>query len=241
MLVRRLLLAATLWTLTGSVGAVRFSPSLGLGFRNEPGVETKGLLMAGGRLGVGYLAWVWGNLALSAGDNPGIAQYGLGADALLIRSAGLMLKVQANHSQWSSWQVGENSLSGMVLALPLRRLELGIGLAWRSPQLDPAHYLSPFRFTGPADELNLLYHVNWSFLEMRKARLCFWVADDDAVLPHAAQQLPFGLEGELVTWPSESGRYWLLTARLGSSIKGLSGALFSLGGLEARIGVSYGR
>lgn len=260
MLIRCLLLAAALWAATGSVCAVRFCPNLGLGFRTEPGVETKGLLIAGATLTVRSDAWLQADVALSAGDNPGIAQYGLGAEALLVRSAGLRLRAQVNHNQWSSWRVGENSVSGMVLASPLRRLELGIGLAWRSPQLDPARYLSPFRFAGPADELNLLYHFGWEFIRTplssrNNLAFSFQVADDDALHPHSAQELPFGFEARLSPvlyaapwsdfehgiiryWP---GARWYATARLGSSIKGLSGALFSFGGIEARIGVSYAR
>jgi len=254
-----MLMLVALLAAAGPISALQVAPQASLGFRTEPGVETKGLLTAGATLAVRSGDWMRADVALSAGDNPGIAQYGLGADALLIRSVGLMLKVQANHSQWSSWQVGENSLSGMVLAGPLRRLELGVGLAWRSPQLDPADYVSPFRFTGPADELNLLYHFEWEFFrtELRSRNdlaLSFQVADDDALNHHSTQELPFGFEARLVPvlylapwsdrehgiiqyWP---GAHWYVSARLGSSIKGLSGALFSVGEVDARVGVVYG-
>jgi hypothetical protein len=244
MLVRRVVLFLILAAATLASATVWFEPSLGLGFRTEPGVETKGLLTASGTLCGCYRSWFWGDVVMCVGDNSGIAHYGLGAEVLVSKPLCLRFQAQVNHHQWPSWRVGENSASGMVLATPLRRrslVELGVGLAWRSPQLDPASYASPFRFTSPAAELNLLYRLNWSFLEMRRARLCFWVANDDAIHPHTAQQVPFGMEYQLVTWPSVSDQVFFLTARLGSSIKGLSGALFSLGDIEARIGVRYAR
>jgi hypothetical protein len=227
-----LLMLVALLVTAGPVSALSVMPQASLGFRYEPGVETKEFLNAGASAAVPFFGF-WGDIALSAGDNPGIAYYGIGAEARLV---GLRLRGQVNHNQWSSWRWGENSSSLMLLAGPVRALDLGVGAVWRVPLLNPGAYWSPFHWQSPAREWNLLYHVQWSFIHLSLANLAVWVANDDPLTPHAAQQFPFGLRGSLKVL-----RHWWLNARLGSDIKGLSGALFSLGELDARIGMSYGR
>jgi hypothetical protein len=173
---------------------------------------------------------------LSAGDNPGIAGYGLGGEILLLPPVRLRLRAGVNHNQWSSWRAGENSVSMMTLAAPLRRLDLGVGAAWRVPVLDPAGYRSPLRWQGPASEWNLLYRLQWAFIARPAHGLAAWIANDDRQNPATAQQFPFGLGGYLQVRPQ-----WWLKVGIGSNIKGLSGATFSLGEVNARVGVSCGK
>ena len=227
--------AATLLILAVFTQTLRFQSEAGIGFRHEPGVETKALLNVGAGAFTTFGASVWANIAFSAGDNPGIAAYGLGGEALLLPPVRLRLRAGANHNQWSSWRVGENSVSAMVLATPLRRLELGVGAAWRVPVLDSAAYWSPLRWQGSASEWNLLYRLQWAFIERPALGLAAWIANDDRQNPATAQQFPFGLGGFLQVRPK-----WWLKAGIGSNIKGFSGAIYSLGEVNARVGVSYG-
>ena len=67
----------------GPTSALQVTPQASLGFRNEPGVETKEFLSAGATAAVPFGGF-WGGIALSAGDNPGIAGYGIGAEARLL-------------------------------------------------------------------------------------------------------------------------------------------------------------
>lgn len=235
MRIRPLLMLVSLLTAAGPVSALQVAPQASLGFRYEPGVETKAFLSAGVTAVSVRTGRFWGSLALSDGDNPGIAFYGIGAEAWTYGPVQLRLRGQVNHNQWSDWRVGENSASLMLFAMPPCRLYLGVGAAWRAPVLDPAGYWSPFRWQSPAPEWNLLYHVQWSFIRRRSLNLAIWVANDDPLTPHPAQQFPFGLLGSLKVLP-----HWWLDARLGSDIKGLSGGLFSLGEVDARVGVIYG-
>jgi hypothetical protein len=234
MRVRRLLILVALLAAADPVSAIQVVPQASLGFRSEPGVETKAFLSAGAKAAAPFGGF-WGSIAFSAGDNPGIAYYGVGAEARLVRLVHLRLRGQVNHNQWSDWRAGENSASLMLLVRPVRVLDLGVGAAWRAPVFDRAGYQSPFRWQSPAPEWNLLYRVQWSLIQRRRMNLAIWVANDDPLTPHPAQQFPFGLRGSLKVLPR-----WWLNARLGSDIKGLSGGLFSLGEVDARVGVSYG-
>jgi hypothetical protein len=209
-----------------------------LGSRTEPGVETKGLLLAGAGVNTRFGASFQGRLGLSAGDNPGIAHYGLGADITLNRRIPFGLHTGVSHNQWSDWQVGENSVVGLVWVVPVLTLTLGVGVARRAPMIGSV-WASPFRWSGQAAEWNLLYELQWTLIRRRDASLHegleVWVANTDQTAPHTAQQIPFGIREKL-----RLTRGWFMDARIGSSIKGLSGALFSLGDVDARIGVAWG-
>ena len=228
------MLSAILLALAVFMQTPGFQSEVGIGFRHEPGVETKVLFPLSATASTRFGAAFQGSLALSAGDNPGIAAYGLGGELLLLRPIRLRFRAGANHNQWSSWRVGENSVWAMVLAAPLRRLELGVGAGWRVPVLDTAAYSSPLRWQGPASEWNPLYRVQWAFIERPAGGLAVWIANDDRQNPTTPQQFPFGLGGFLGAGPK-----WRLKASVGSNIKGLSGALFSLGEVNARVGVNH--
>ena len=232
-----MLMLSALLSVAGQASVLFVTPDANIGFRHEPGVETKAFLSAGVTALSVRTGRFWGSLALSAGDNPGIAHYGIGGEAWTVSPIQFRLSGQVNHNQWSDWRMGENSASLMLFAMPPPqcRLYLGVGAAWRAPVLDPAAYWSPFRWQSPVSEWNLLYHVQWVFIQRRSMSLEIWVANDDPLTPHPAQQFPFGLRGSLKVLP-----HWWLDARLGSDIKGLSGGLFSLGEVDARVGVSYG-
>jgi len=228
------MLSATLLALAVFTQTPRFQSEVGIGFRHEPGVETKALLQVSVSAFTRFGASLGANIALSAGDNPGIAGYGLDGELLLLPPVRLRLRASTNHNQWSSWRVGENSVSAMVLVAPLRRLELGVGTAWRVPVLDSAAYFSPLRWQEPASEWSLLYRLQWAFIERPAMGLAAWIANDDRQNPATAQQFPFGLGGFLRIRPN-----WWLKAGIGSNIKGLSGAIYSLGEVNARIGVNH--
>jgi hypothetical protein len=231
---RHLLVAVTALSVAAAAPSARLAPRLAVGFRNEPGVETKAIFAGSATLVLTNSTAVWGGIAFSAGDNPGIAHYGVSADVVLVEAIRFRLRAQVDHNQWSSWRWGENRAAAMVLAGPRRGMELGFGAAYRAPILDPTSYYSPFRWQSSASEWNLLYSVQWTFIQQPQAGLAVWIANDDPLTPHLAQQFPFGLSGDLRVSP-----HWRLNARLGSDIKGLSGALFSLGELDARAGISY--
>ncbi len=226
------MLAVAIWGLAVAAPApVR--PDAYLGFRLEPGVVTKLALAGSAEWNPVECVGLFGGLALSAIDNPGIAHYGIGASVRVIDRADVRLQAQANHDEWSSWQAGENRVAAMVTAVPLSWLELGAGMAWRAPVYDPKRYHSPFSWSSEAPEWNLIYRLDWTFLERERYQVALWSANIDRLTIHNPQQFPAGLRASYAAWPR-----WRLTAQLGTDIKGLSALLFAFTEMDLRLGVS---
>ena len=217
----------------GFAESVRIRPDAYLGFRYEPGVETRLLLASSAEWDFIERAKLFGGFAVGAIDNPGIAHYGIGVSAKVIDFAKLRIQAQANHDEWSSWQVGENRATGMVTFEPLRRLELGIGLAWRAPIYDPDQYRSPFKWSSQAPEWNWVYRLDWTFFTRDGIQVALWSANLDRLTIHNPQQFPSGLRASYAAWSC-----WRLTAQIGTAIKGLSALLFRYTEMDLRLGVS---
>jgi len=225
------LLAAVLATGRAEPAPVR--PDAYLGFRLEPGVETKLVLAGGAEWSFADRANLFGGLAFSAIDNPGVAHYAIGASVGVLDRVGLRLQAQVNHDEWSGWQAGENRVAAMVAAEPLRGLELGAGAAWRAPIYDSGQYHSPFNWSSEAPEWNFVYRLDWTFLDRERYEAAFWLTNIDRLTIHNPQQFPAGLRASYAAWPR-----WRLTARLGTDIKGLSALLFAFTEMDLRLGVA---
>ena len=230
---RRLLVVLAVVLAAGRAEPAPVRPDAYLGFRFEPGVETKLVLAGGAAWDFVERASLFGGLALSAIDNPGVAHYGVGASVRVFDRADVRLQAQVNHDEWSGWQAGENRVAGMVAAEPLAGLELGAGMAWRAPIYDPGQYHSPFKWSSDAPEWNLVYQLDWKFLDRERYQAAFWFANIDRLTIHNSQQFPAGLRGSYQAWPR-----WRLTAQLGTDIKGLSALLFAFTEMDLRLGVS---
>ena len=230
---RRLLVFLAAALAVGLAEPVQVRPDGYLGFRYEPGVETRLVLVGGAEWDVIERATLFGGFAVGAIDNPGIARYGIGASVRIVDAAKVRIQAQMNHDEWSSWQAGENRAAGIVAAEPLRGLELGAGMAWRAPLYDSRKYHSPFNWSSDAPEWNWVYRLDWAFLTCDRLRAAFWFANIDRLTIHNPQQFPAGLRASYAAWPS-----WRLTAQLGTDIKGLSALLFAFTEMDLRLGVA---
>ena len=216
----------------GRAGSTPVRPDAYLGFRFEPGVETRLVLAGGAEWRPAERASLFGGLALSAIDNPGVAHYGIGAAVRVFDRSDIRLQAHVNHDEWSSWQTGENRVAGMVAAEPLHGLQLGAGMVWRAPIYDSGQYHSPFRWSSDAPEWNWVYRLDWTFLDRERLEAAFWLANIDRLTIHNPQQFPAGLRASYAAWPR-----WRLTAQLGTDIKGLSALLFAFTEMDLRLGV----
>lgn len=230
---RRYLVVLAIICAVGFAEPVRIRPDAYLGYRYEPGVETRLLLASTAEWDFIERAKLFGGFAVGAIDNPGIAHYGIGVSAKVIDFAKLRLQAQVNHDEWTSWQVGENRVAGMVFTEPLRRLELGLGLAWRAPIYNPEQYHSPFEWSSDAPEWNWIYRLDWTFFTRDGIQVGLWFANLDRLTIHNPQQFPFGLRASYSAW-----QHWRLTAQIGTAIKGLSALLFRYTEMDLRLGVS---
>ncbi len=208
------------------------TPALLLGFRHEPGVETK-------LLTTGSVDWqplrqvrVGGAFALSLIQHNGLSRIGLGVDTRLLDFAGLGLEAGVQHEQWNGWQSGENRVFGALRIEPVPGLRLGAGIAYRAPLLDSGSYSSPFNWQSDAPELNLLYRLEWTFLCRARVNAAAYLANFDRLTMHNPQQFPFGLRGTCGL-----GRGWRLLGHCGTAINGLSGLMLSLSEVTLELGV----
>jgi hypothetical protein len=219
--------------LAGCAAAHGLRAGADIGFRYEPGVETKLALSGMAEWSVNRRVTLTGLLAAAALDNAGLARYRFGVKSRVIDAVSAGWELDVAHEEWSSWQTGENRVAGAVVARPFRKLELGLGAAWRVPVTGPS-YRSPFVWQSDAPEWNYVYRIRWEFLNAPRMEATAFVANLDRFGMHTPQQFPFGVEG---TFALKRGIR--LTGRIGSAIKGLSGLLISLAELDAHLGVSH--
>jgi hypothetical protein len=218
-----------------SAGAARFTPSVSLGWRHEPGVESKMLVSGLAGYEPCRYARLAAGLGLSLFQHNGINAYALGASALPLGNDRLSIDVAVQHQQWSDWQAGENRLLGSVHAAPLSRLNLRLGAAYRAPVFDPGSYASPFHWHSEVSEWNLLYGIDWCFYSREPYSASVLVSNFELLSQHNAQQFPFGLRGQY----SSSGGY-MVSGRLSSAITGFSAALVTFSEFVFEAGVSRG-
>lgn len=213
--------------------AGRFTPTALLGFRHEPGVETRMLVTGLVDASLNPRLDLDAALGLGFMQNNGIAGYGLGARVQPLAFRRLFVEARVQHQQWPDWRAGENRVLGLVRAGVLRRVRLSLGVAYRVPVFDPASYASPFQWQGDAPEWNLLYGINWTFLERRRLSAVAFVQNSGRMTLHNPQQVPLGLYGSY-----QLARGYSIRARASSGIVGISGALVSFSEFVFEAGVS---
>jgi hypothetical protein len=213
--------------------AGRFTPAVLLGFRHEPGVETKMLVTGLADASLNPRLDLDAALGLGFMENNGIAGYALGARVQPLATRRLFVEARIQHQQWSDWRAGENRVLGLVRAEVSRRVRLSLGAAYRVPVFDPACFASPFQWQSDAPEWNLLYGINWTFIERRRLSAFAFIANSDRMTLHNPQQVPLGLYGSY-----QLARGCSLCARARSGIVGISGALVSFSEFVFEAGVS---
>jgi hypothetical protein len=223
----------SLVALLAAAGHAAVSASAMLGYRGEPGVESKMLVTAKADFVPVQCLKIAAGLSFNLFQNNGLDAAGLGLGALLYRPAGLALRVAAQHQQWNDWQAGENRALATVEAGPVFGIEAGFGLA-RRVSLFGEGYPSPFTWKSDAAEWNYVYRLTWKFLQKEKWWLKAGFSSYDLLSTHNPQQFPFCL----------SGAYDLkdnlcLVADAGTAIVGYSGGLVSFHELTLNAGVKY--
>jgi hypothetical protein len=229
---RTLALLATVSALgTAPARGQSITPTLLLGFRHEPGVESKMLIGGLGDWQAHPRISVNAGAALSLIQHAGLSRLGFGIDAWPLDFAGIAARVQ--HEQWNDWQAGENRLLVALTGRPVAPLRLAVGLAYRAPVFDTVRYGSPFYWRSEVPERNLLYRVELELLHTGQWQTSAWLANFDRFTVHNPQQFPFGLDAAGRLSPCLS-----VSARAGTAINGLSGLLLSLSELNLEVGVS---
>jgi hypothetical protein len=117
---------------------------------------------------------------------------------------------------------------------PVRNVSLGLGLGWRVPTSGTGGFASPFRWTSPVSELNLVYHLSWSFLHRVRWSAGAYLSNVDRFRLHNPQQVPFGLSAQY-----RLAEDWTLLGRCQGAVNGVSSLLLSLSEVIADIGIRY--
>jgi hypothetical protein len=220
--------------LAGATCYATVASSVLLGYRGEPGVESKMLVTAlADIVPVQYLK-VDAGLSFNLFQNNGLGAAGLGLGAVLFSPAGLTLRFAAQHQQWNDWQAGENRALAAIEAGPVFGLEAGFGIARRVPVLRADDYWSPFVWSGSASEWNYVYRLTWKFLQKETWWLKAGFSSYDLFTVHSPQQFPLCLSGSYALKDNLD-----LVADAGTAIVGYSGGLASFHELTLNAGVRY--
>lgn len=208
-------------------------PSVTLGYRGEPGVESK--MLAGVQAEVDPLRFlrIDAGLSFNLFQNNGLGVAGIGVAPVIYRPAGLTLRLAGQHQQWNDWQAGENRILAVFEAGPLCRFDAGAGLVRRVP-LFGHRYWSPFVWTGDAAEWNFLYRLRWRFVQRENWWLRVGLSSYDRFTAHNPQQLPLVADG---AYQLNTGLE--LIGFVSTAIVGYSGGLVSFHEAELHAGARY--
>lgn len=220
-------------TLLAAAGQAAVVSSVSLGYRGEPGVESK--LLAAFHADILPVRFLRIDAALSfnflENSGPGAAAVGVGAD--IYEPVGLKLGLAGQHQQWTDWQAGENRLLVVLEAGPLYGFDASAGLVRRVPVFGDK-YRSPFIWTGDAAEWNFLYRLRWRLVRRENWWLRAGLSSYDRLTVHTPQQLPMAADGAY-----RLGSDLELVGLVSTAIVGYSGGLVSFHEVELRAGVRY--
>ncbi len=219
---------------TVSLGLGRPTGGIQFGWRREPGVQSRSILTWGLEVPVGSRFRFNGGISFSMFEHVGLSAAGLGARVGLVPFWDLGLEAALQHEQWNDWRVGENRALGLVSARPLGRFDLGAGVAWRVPLLDPEDYWLPFGCKSDASELNIVYRAGWRILAAEGGSLTIGLSNLTGLRLYTPHHIAVQLDGRLGLGPGLS-----LTGHAGTAFKGLSGLIFAAGEFEAAAGVLH--
>jgi hypothetical protein len=209
------------------------APAVLLGYRCEQGVESKMLASLVADIEPVRFLNVDAGLSFNLFDNNGLggAEFGLGG--VLYKPAGLILRLAAQHQQWSDWRAGENRLLVLVEAGPISGLDAGVGLVHRIP-LFGDDYWSPYVWRSDAPEWNWQYRLRWRFINKENWWLRAGLSTYDRFNAHTPQQLPLEADGAYKVADKLE-----FVARAGTAIVGYSCGLISFHEVELHAGVKY--
>jgi hypothetical protein len=222
-----------LLTLLLATGRAEVVSSVLLGYRGEPGVESKMLVIGQVDIRPVYFLQIDAGLSFNLFQNNGLGAAELGVAAELYQPVGLTLRFAGQHQQWNDWPAGENRLLAAVEAGPLYGFDAGLGLVRRVPVFGE-RYWSPFVWSGGAAEWNFLYRLRWKFIQREDWWLRAGLSSYDRFTAHNPQQFPLEADGAYRLRDNLE-----LVAQTGTAIVGYSGGLPSFHELEVCAGVTY--
>jgi hypothetical protein len=220
-----------LLVLLTAVGRAAVSPSLSIGYRGEPGVESK--LLASALVDIVPVSYVKFDAGLSFNlfQNNGLGAAEVGVGAVAYDRVGLALRLRAQHQQWNEWRAGENRVLALLEAGPVHRFDAGLGLVARVPVFGDS-YWSPAVWTSSAGEWNFAYRLRWKLAQHETWWLRVGLSSYDRFTAHSPQQFPLEADG---AWRMNENLE--LEFRAATAIVGYSGGLVSFHELEVCSGV----
>jgi hypothetical protein len=224
---------SVLLVLTAATGYATVAPSFILGYRGEPGVESKMLAAAQADIEPAPFLKVDAGLSFNLFQNNGLGAAGVGIGGVVYGPAGLTFRLAGQHQQWNDWQAGENRLLVVFEAGPFRGFDAGLGLVRRVPVFGDK-YWSPFVWSGGAAEWNYLYRLRWKFIQRDDWWLRAGFSSYDRFTAHNPQQFPLEADGAYRLRDNLE-----LVAKTGTAIVGYSGGLPSFHELDLSAGVKY--
>jgi len=229
----RLTTGVILFSLLSATGYAAVTPGLYVGYRGEPGVESK--LLAAAQADIAPLPFVRVDVGISFNrfQHNGLGAAELGVGAVAYDPAGLTLRLAVQHQQWNDWRAGENRMLALLEAGPVYGLDAGIGLVARVPVFGD-DYWSPCVWSGDAAEWNFLYRLRWKFIQRERWWLRAGFSSYDRFTAHNPQQFPIEADG---AWRLKEDLE--LVAQAGTAVVGYSGGLVSFHELGVSAGVRY--
>ncbi len=175
---------------------------------------------------------VGGGVGMAGLDNPGLAHWGADGSVRVLAGAWGACRVTGfvQGSLWRDWGVSEFCPGGFLGFAGnqgwLRGLELELGAAWRRARL------AGQGARGVWSEWALVYGLRRRVWSAARGEVFVWLANRDEFRLATPQELPFGVAGRVRLRQG----LWAC-GRIGSGLKGVSGLLFSLGGVRLALGV----
>jgi hypothetical protein len=162
---------------------------------------------------------------------------GLGMTSFLARKIPgpfpwMKFQVEWLHLEYPDLYTGENQIAALIHFIPHQRISFMAGMAYRSPDLANKKMHSPFEWDHQMNEVNLLFNVNWIFIDLKKFRSDLFVGNYTWQTIHNPDHLMLGLHGSY-----RITDHIMLGMEIRSAVKGVSGFVFSVNEFQAETGI----
>jgi hypothetical protein len=136
--------------------------------------------------------------------------------------------------RWHSWQVTENRMELFWNWRVIPSLYVSAGIGYRSPQYAVNTFWQSFAWPSEDAEFNLIYRVEWKFLEWEDLQLSTILADYDRMRLYSLSNVHMILKAEYSLDES-----WSCLGYFSVGVKGLSGSILSFSQYVVSLGANY--
>ena len=169
---------------------------------------------------------------INLNEQTGLGLFSLSAQRIPSPFPWMKFHVEIAHLEYPDFLTGENQVAGLINFLPSRRIVLGAGMGYRSPDLSGRKYHSVFDWNHDMNEVYPLFNFSWLFLDKNRFRALFFTGNYYYLNFMTLDHLLLGVD---TGFHLKKNIFLMLQAL--TAVKGISGFVFSVNEVQINAGV----